>query len=168
MSDPIVTLKALSDETGINWRTIKSILERADLKRQPKGFPHGEAMAAIALNCDPDLTVGHAAAGRGNVALPQVVALAQARARSEHERSRKLKLLNDQIEGKLVDRGLLRRDAENVAVEAQQKLMTLGARCATKLVNESDARVIKTTIEAEVAAVLTEFCDHLRQMGAAA
>ena len=148
------TIQEIADECGVDHRTVRRALARADMKAGRGGYDYEVAVAAVNTIADPARINGHAVtranAGNGGVESPMIAA------RVTHERlkARRLEIENAKAEGELINRNAYTETGVSVIVAARTALLTLGHRCAEKVAGKTDVKEISRLIESEVRIVL--------------
>lgn len=82
------------------------------------------------------------------------------KAAAEAERARKLKLVNDREEGRLIDRAAVEATVVSLVTTTRTALLSLGPRLAPLVTGETDPRTVRATIDAEVRRVLGSLADE--------
>jgi hypothetical protein len=149
-------ISVIADECGVDHRTVRRALERAELTAGRGGYDFDAAVAAVSANADPARVNGHAVT-RGNAG--NGGAMMDARTRHEELKARKLEIENARLEGDLISREAVTATGISIITTARTALLTLGYRLAEKVANKSDVREIAKIIEAEVRDVLSALSD---------
>lgn len=152
-------ISEIADECGVDHRTVRRALERAELKAGRGGYDFAEAVAAVNANADPARVNGHAVT-RGNAG--NGGAMMDARTRHEELKARKLEIENQKLEGELISRAAVTATGIHIITTTRTALLTLGYRLAEKVANKSDVREIAGIVDAEVRDVLGELSDETK------
>ena len=155
-----VSLTKLRDISKTSSATARSRLADAGITPNAEGrFPLDAALAAIDLQRSPDKALGRQAAspgaiaptansspatGRGNAPSD----LATARAESERQRARKLRLENERIEGDLLSKAAVIDAGIHFAAHMRAGLLSFGAAVAPTLAGLSADKIAATINEA--------------------
>ncbi len=154
-----LTITELCDEIGMAHGRARTLLRQAGIERDPKRtYPAEEARRVLSAAIDPGMSIGNRAAGRGTGMLAEASELAEAKAASERERTKKLALDNDIKAGKFVSRSVVEAQCRDVATYLRNSLLSFGPKLASHLVGKSEAE-ITSTINHAMAFELGELSD---------
>jgi hypothetical protein len=148
-------ISVIADECGVDHRTVRRALERADLKAGRGGYDFDAAVAAVNAIADPARINGHAVT-RGNAGNG---AMQDARTRHEELKARRLEIDNARAEGELISRQAVTATGVHIITMARTALLSLGHRLAEKVANMNDVKEIAKIIESEVRTVLGVLSD---------
>jgi hypothetical protein len=150
-------IQEIADECGVDHRTVRRALERAELKAGRGGYDFEAAVEAVNANADPARVNGHAVT-RGNAG--NGGAMMDARTRHEELKARRLELENQKLEGDLISREAVTATGIHIVTTTRTALLTLGHRCAEKVAGKIDVREIARIVDAEVRDVLGALADE--------
>jgi hypothetical protein len=150
-------IQDIADECGVDHRTVRRALERADLKAGRGGYDFDAAIAAVRANADPARLNGHAVTRDNGAASSPMM---EARVRHEALKARRLELENAKVEGELINRSAVIETCISIITTARTALLTIGNRAAEKVANKSDVREIARLIETEIRDVLGALGDE--------
>jgi ParB-like chromosome segregation protein Spo0J len=151
-------IQEIADECGVDHKTVRRALERAELTAGRGGYDFAEAVAAVNAIADPARVHGHAATrvgGNGNGG-----AMLDARTRHEELKARRLEIENQKLEGDLVSRAAVTATGIHIITTTRTALLTLGHRVAVKVAGKSDVQEISRIVDAEVRDVLGALADE--------
>ena len=156
----LVTGRQLADATGLDARTCRKHALAAGLHEyEGKRFERAPALDAIKANHDPDLTLGHAIAGRGNAILPGATDLTRNRARSEAARAHRLERENAKRDGELISRRAVETALSDIVARARQHFAGMGPRVASRLAVMDDERAIIELLDDEARITLRQLAN---------
>ena len=156
----LVTSKQLAGFSGLDARTCRKHALAAGLHAYEGGrFERGPALDAIKANHAPDLTLGHAAAGRGNAVLPGASDLTRNRARSEAARAHRLERENAKRDGELISRSAVETALADIIARARQHFAGMGPRVAARLAVMNDERAIIELLDDEARTTLRQLAN---------
>jgi hypothetical protein len=152
-------IQEIAGECGVDHRTVRRALERAGLKAGRGGYSFDEAVAAVNANADPARVNGHAVTrvnGSNGASSPML----DARTRHEELKARRLELENQKFERELVSREAVTATGIHLITMTRTALLTVGNRCAEKIVGKTDVREIARLVDSEVRDVLGALADE--------
>lgn len=156
-------IQEIADACGVDHRTVRRALERAELKAGRGGYDFDAAVAAVNAIADPARVNGHAVT-RGNAG--NGGAMLDARTRHEELKARRLEIENEKLEGSLISRDVVTATGVHIITTTRTALLTLGHRCAEKVAGKTDVREIARLVDAEVRDVLGALADETRFLAA--
>jgi hypothetical protein len=157
------TIQKIAEKCGVDHRTVRNVLAKANLTAGRGGYSFDEAVAAVNAIADPARVNGHAVT-RGNAG--NGGAMMDARTRHEELKARRLELENQRLEGELISRDAVTATGIHIITTTRTALLTLGHRCAEKVAGKTDVREIARIVDAEVRDVLGALADETKFLAA--
>jgi hypothetical protein len=149
-------IQEIADECGVDHRTVRRSLERAELKAGRGGYDFDAAVAAVNAIADPARVNGHAVT-RGNAG--NGGAMLDARTRHEELKARRLEIENQKAEGELISRAAVTETVTRVLADLRVALLAAGIRLASNVEGLTDEKAIARLIEDELRETLVTFAN---------
>ena len=157
----LVTIKEAAKAHKIHMRTVKRVIERAQLIAEAGDLYDAEQLsAAISAYSDQAKVAGVATKGSGDAVSSATNTLAQAKAEHVAAQTRRLELYNLEKAGQLVDREHVKQMMVGIAAGVRTALRAVPSRVASKMLGLQDAgeaqRILADAIDDALGAFVSD------------
>ena len=152
-------IRRVADALNFDQATVRRAMTDTNMNETDIEADFERACETVRAVVDKDKLHGHALAGRGDNRDAELSPLAKAKAEAEFHRAEKLRIQNEVLRGKLIDREHATETLVGALGDLRSAILATPIRVAQSLAGLTDTKQIAAAIEGELRRMLETFAD---------